>query len=491
MNKQILSKYGLTLCFIYLLSNTYGQITSITQERITIEALFDTLTNKTAIDIAYDVNAVPHDSVVKVNYHNKHALLIVQDVLQLNAVDIKYLDGQIIISKKIPEAGPSRNIVIRGTVYDQTNKKNLPLVNIAVINKPLGSITNSEGQFEIKLPRPYSGEQLAFSFLGYSTNFITVPPADTIINIPLSPTTVQLSEVEITYKNPQHIIDLLIRNHNSNYFEQQALLEGFFRETIRQDEVYVQVSEAIINIIKPGYRNPASLERVRFIKGRKKNDLRSMDFIDFKLEGGPFQFSRIDIARYQDFYQADRSLYKYTYDGIDILNDEIVYKVKFKPIHDNGDLLYNGTLYIHSQNFALVRSEFKLTNKALKSSGKTLIRKASKKIKVKPLDAVYYIDYRLFNNKWILNRVKGEIVLRINDKNQKINSLFTATSELLISHCEINEKYKLKPSETYKSRYILADQIKETDEEFWKDYNIIRPDDELEKVFKKTKVVSK
>jgi hypothetical protein len=258
-----------------------------------------------------------------------------------------------------------------------------------------------------------------------------------------------------------------------------------------RDGQYVQVSEAIIEIIKPSYLNPSNLERVRFIKGRKKNDLHAMDFINFKLEGGPFQFSRIDIARYQDFFQEEKALYKYSYDGLDILNDEVVYKVKFRPLNDNGDLLYNGTMFIHSESFALVRSEFKLTGKALKTSGKTLIRKASRKIKVKPLDASYYIDYRLWENKWILNRIKGEIVIRINDKNQKINSEFTATTELLISDCEENEKYKLKPADLYKSKYVLADQISETDEEFWKDYNIIRPDDELEKVFKKTKVVSK
>ena len=233
------------------------------------------------------------------------------------------------------------------------------------------------------------------------------------------------------------------------------------------------------------------MERVKFIKGRKKNDLQSMDFIDFKLEGGPFQFSRVDIARYQDFYSPDNYLYKYSYDGIDVLNDELVYKVKFRPVEDNGNLLYNGILYIHSESFALVRSEFELTNRALRSSGKSLIRKASRKVKVKPLKASYYIDYRMFDNKWILNRIEGEIVVRINDKKQKINSVFSAVTELLISDCEKNNKFKLKPSELYKSKYVLAEHIKENDEQFWKNYNIIRPDQALEMVFKKTKVVSK
>lgn len=491
MNKHLYCKYLILLYFICLSHITNAQIISFEQQNITIEALFDSLTIKTDIDIAYDVNAFNSDSVVNANYQDKHALLIVQEVLGKNAVDISYSNGQIIISKQIIRPSSPKAIRLTGTVYNQPDSTFLSLVNISVNGKPLGTITNSEGLYEFKLPLNYADEQLAFSFLGYHTTLKSIPESDSVINVYLEPSSVKLDEVEITYKDPNVIIEQLKLNHDENYFLQQTVLEGFFRESIKQDGEYVQVSEAIIKIIKPGYLNPSNMERVKFIKGRKKNDLQSMDFIDFKLEGGPFQFSRVDIARYQDFYSPDNYLYKYSYDGIDVLNDELVYKVKFRPVEDNGNLLYNGILYIHSESFALVRSEFELTNRALRSSGKSLIRKASRKVKVKPLKASYYIDYRMFDDKWILNRIEGEIVVRINDKKQKINSVFSAVTELLISDCEKNNKFKLKPSELYKSKYVLAEHIKENDEQFWKNYNIIRPDQALEMVFKKTKVVSK
>jgi hypothetical protein len=486
MNKLLTSKYVFLIYFFCLLIDSNAQVTSFKQEDISIEALFDSLTDITSIDIAYDVDAIPYDSIINANFEHKHALQIVQEVLVHQNVDISYLNGQIIISKTLNAAKQNeKSIRLTGTVYDQSNGAKLPLVNVTVTGKPLGSITNNQGQYEFKLPPKYAGEQLAFSFLGYHTSYFNVPQKDSLLNIELQPTSIQLNEIEVTYKDPLKIIEELQSHHTDNYINQQCLLDGFFRESIKQDNVYVQVSEAIIQIIKPSYLNPSNLERVKFIKGRKKNDLQSMDFIDFKLEGGPFQFSRVDIARYQDFFPAENNLYKYEYDGIDVLDEEIVYKIKFRPFVDNGDLLYKGTLYIHADSYALVRSEFELTNRALRSSGRSLIRKASRKIKVKPMKASYFIDYRKLNNKWILNRIKGEIVVKINDKRHKINSEFSATTELLISDCEINGKYKLKPSELYKSRFVLADQIKETDEQFWKNYNIIRPDESLEKVFKK------
>ncbi|TRX66478.1 carboxypeptidase-like regulatory domain-containing protein [Carboxylicivirga sp. M1479] len=492
MNKCIISKY----CFIfYLLCFTpiiQGQITSIHQQNISLEALFDTLTNKTDIDIAYDVSAIPQDSIISVSADNQHALQIVQNVLSKVAVDITYTNGQIIISRYIVQKKEaSKTLLIKGRVCDAEGGSPLPLVNVAFINKPMGSITNSEGQFELKVPNNYIGEKIGFSFLGYHSTQITIADADTLLEIDLKPTTIKLNEVEISYKKPDDIIQQLRYHHHQNYFNQQNILESFFRESIKQDDQYVQVSEAIIEIVKPSYITPSNLERVRFIKGRKKNDLQSMDFVDFKLEGGPFQFSRVDIARYQDFYKENNSTYKYQYDGIDVLNDEIVYKVRFRPINDDGNLVYQGILYVHSESFALVRAEFQLTKKALRISGRALIRKASRKIKAKPIKASYFIDYRQYEDKWLLNRIHGHIVIHINDKRHKIDSEFSAVTELLVSSFELNSKYKLKPSELYKSKYVLADEIKVTDEEFWKDYNIIRPDEALENVFKQSKVVSK
>ncbi|MCG8580796.1 MAG: carboxypeptidase-like regulatory domain-containing protein [Bacteroidales bacterium] len=486
MNKPSISKLTFLVYFFCLFINARGQVTSFKQQGISIEALFDSLTNITSIDIAYDVNAIPHDSIINANFENKHALQIVQEVLVHQNIDISYLNGQIVISRTLETAEhKEKSIRLTGTVFDQTDSTALPLVNVTVTGKPLGSITNNEGQYEFKLPPDYAGEQLAFSFLGYHTSYYDVPARDSLLNVELEPTSIQLNEIEVSYKDPLRIIEQLQIHHSDNYLNEQCVLEGFFRESIQQNGAYVQVSEAIIKIIKPAYSNPSSLERVKFIKGRKKNDLQTMDFVDFKLEGGPFQFSRVDIARYKDFFAEENEIYKYSYDGIDVLDDEIVYKVKFRPFVDTGDLLYHGVLYIHAESYALVRSEFHLTNRALRSSGKALIRKASRKIKVKPMKASYYIDYRKLQDKWILNRIKGEILVKINAKRHGINSEFTATTELLISDCEVNGKYRLKPSELYKSRFVLADQIKETDEQFWKNYNIIRPDESLEKVFKK------
>ena len=485
-------RYTFILCFFLCLSSELSaQLVTANYRNIQLSAFLDSLTRKSEIDIAYDVNAIPVDSLLNLDFHRCHPLEMVKQVLSKCHVDIAFINEQIIISELYVSKKESVPIKIEGHVVDAEDGLPMPLVNVSIKHQSLGTITNSQGAFEFKIPHTFKDSTLVFSFLGYHTSQVIIPESDSILNVVLEPSTVKLEEIEVAYKDPKEIITILKNNHGQNYWNKQALLSGFFRESIRQDGRYVQVSEAIVEIVKPSYDKPSNMERVKFIKGRKKHDLQSMDLVDFKLEGGPFQFSRVDIARYHDFFPKDNTLYKYAYDGIDVLNEALVYKVSFKPYNDNGELLYSGILFIDAESFALVRAEFSLTRKALKMSGRSLIRKSSRKLKVKPLKANYYIDYRNYQGRWILNRIDGEIEVRINDKRNKVNSVFSAVTELLISDWKVEEKVKMKTSDLFKSNYVLADQIEETDASFWEDYNIIRPDEELERVFKKTKVVSK
>ena len=249
----------------------------------------------------------------------------------------------------------------------------------------------------------------------------------------------------------------------------------------------MNVSEAVLQILKYSYIQPFKLEHVKFIKGRKYRDVEKMQSVNFRIEGGPFHFSRIDIARYMDFFPADdaEKVYEYKLEGLDFEYDRMVYLVSFEPIVDDGDLLYKGVLRIDTETYALISAAFELTKNSLRRSKKYLIRKESGKIKAKPYYAKYSINYRPYENKWVLNKIIGELKVYINDKKNGEKSMFTAVSELLMSDFKSAGNFKFKPSELYKSKYILTDKIKKYDPEFWENYNVIKPDENIEKVFKK------
>jgi len=460
---------------------------SLDNENIKLSQLIDTIRAKSNLKIAYDVNSVPFDSLITIHAIDKDPVIILEELLAGSAVEILHQGNQIVIRDKTIHL--KSYIELAGFVVNSKGEP-LPMVNISFKNRPLGSVTNDAGEFEIKVPVSYFVDTLFFSSLGYETVGIPVFSNDTAIEVTLNETSVSLPEVTIKYKDVDEIVKLFMENQKYNYFENSTLFTAFFRETIKQDDRYVNVSEAVLQILKYSYNEPFKLEHVKFVKGRKYKDVEEMQCVNFRIEGGPFYFSRIDIARYKDFFPVENMshIYKYKLAGLDYEYDRLVYLVSFVPIEDDGDLLYKGVLRIDTESFALLSAQFELTKNSLRHSRKYLIRKESGKLKAKPYYARYSISYRPYKDRWVLNKLVGELKVYINDKKSRSKSMFTAVTEMLMSDFENAGKIKFKTSETYKSKYILTDNIKSYDPEFWKDYNVIKPDEDIENVFKRPKV---
>lgn len=125
-----------------------------------------------------------------------------------------------------------------------------------------------------------------------------------------------------------------------------------------------------------------------------------------------------------------------------------------------------------------------MTRQTLKESRKYLIRKDSHNVKASPYFAIYHIDYRPFQDKWVLNRVKGEIKVKIKDKIQHFSSDFEAITEMMITDFRPVDGERLKYSQSFKPDYVLSEHIETFDPMFWNDYNVIKPNDDLNKVIK-------
>lgn len=74
------------------------------------------------------------------------------------------------------------------------------------------------------------------------------------------------------------------------------------------------------------------------------------------------------------------------------------------------------------------------------------------------------------------------------DKRNKTRSEYQASADLLITNAQQGKDQRIRYSEAYKINYVLADQIVGYDPMFWKDYNVIHPEEELIKIFKSTPV---
>jgi hypothetical protein len=461
---------------------------TLKMESVLVRAFVDTLAVKLGVGLSYDADALPLDSVVSVNWSQTSVKNGLYDMFGRDRIEVASLPNLIVIGKAqdLGKVEQQAHIVVSGSVRDLSTNEPLPAVNVCLANNALGTITNNEGDFLFRLPTAMIGHEVHFSMVGYAATSVIVPSTDSVCAVFMVSTQYNLPEVKVRSISADAVIAGVLAMRDENYLQSTVALTGFFRETVQQNDRYVQASEAVVEIYKPPYAENLKTEKVRFIKGRKNQHLERPNAVQLRLQGGPYYFSRLDVMRYLDFLPNQQSdpLYKYRYAGTAWLNNQALVRIAFEPITDDGELLYRGEFLVDDQSFTVVRVQFEMTPKTLRESRKYLIKKESRNYKALPYYATYVVDYRLFKGRWILNSVKGEVKIRVKDKQNKIDADFCATTEMLIVDLRPIDGEKLKYAETFKPDYVLADKIKGDDADFWRNFNIIKPNEELEKVFK-------
>lgn len=90
----------------------------------------------------------------------------------------------------------------KGNLKDKTTKEPLAYVNIGVVGKNIGTVSDMNGDFEIKLPEANNNDTLKMSMIGYESLTFIVSDFKKIISktpeIVLVPKTMELKEVVIS-----------------------------------------------------------------------------------------------------------------------------------------------------------------------------------------------------------------------------------------------------------------------------------------------------
>ena len=91
-------------------------------------------------------------------------------------------------------AFPQSNIVLEGLVVDSISYDKLQYVSIMVLNKALGTSSNSDGTFSLNIPKEFAKDTLVFSHLGYYPLKVPISKLNYSI-IKLSPNSIDLKEI--------------------------------------------------------------------------------------------------------------------------------------------------------------------------------------------------------------------------------------------------------------------------------------------------------
>ncbi len=378
----------------------------------------------------------------------------------------------------------------KGEVLDAKSKKPLVFATLTVAGSNISTITNTEGQFALKVSDDIIEGNVVVSFLGYKTRIIPVKKlSERNSQILLSVSVTALAEVNVSIpKDAKLLVQETLEKKGENYFDDPTLMTAFYRETIKKRKKNVSLSEAVVNIYKSSYASSRK-DAVELYKARKSTDYNKLDTVALKLQGGPFNTLFVDLIKYPEYIFNEESIdaYDFSFDRSIRVNERLIYIISFKQQEGVSDQLYQGKLYIDAENKILTSAIYSLNITDKDAASKLFVRRKPRNAKVWPTQVAYRVDYREKNGRWYYGYSNVLLEFKVNWDKKLFNSVYSMACEMAITDWKKNTTSKLpKYKDRMKSSIILNDEaIGFADPDFWGEYNIIEPEKSIESAIKK------
>ncbi|MGI4863974.1 MAG: carboxypeptidase-like regulatory domain-containing protein [Janthinobacterium lividum] len=295
--------------------------------------------------------------------------------------------------------------VLRGLVLDADTHQPIPNAQVGIAGNKLGTSTNPEGRFALRVPAAYAGTELEVALLGYRRYVRPLPPLpgpELRVELKISPASLGTVAVSSSVTS---IIKEAVARIPRNYPTRTTHLTGFFRES--DDNVtsheYYYLGEALLLVQKAPYQHPHDDGQVKILEIRKV-DLRlnrpggSGSLVPLNWIAGSFIPHRFDFVHNRpEFLRASHFKdYQYRLTPQTSFQGRPVYVIAFGPRPGTDRADFAGQLYIDEQSYAFLGASWHRTPSGIRREG-VLLFEASER--------TYLVDYQRYAGRWYLKSV--------------------------------------------------------------------------------------
>ena len=384
--------------------------------------------------------------------------------------------------------GSDSYFTVTGKLKDAKTNEKIIYANISVPGTAIGTVSNSEGEFILKIDKSLNIDVFEVAHLSYATAKFKISEAlSKEKTFYLEPKILMLSEITIVPTDARSVVESALSNIRKNYSDVPNMMKGFYRETIRQRRDYLSISEAVVDIYKAPYQSMQS-DQVKIYKGRKGTNVKKADTLMVQLQGGPNVAMLLDIVKNTDLSIALDNLDNYHFEFAPMvnINDKPNWVINFSPNSSNEEPLYYGKLYISQEKMAITRAEFSLDLKDADKASRVFVLKKPMGLIFMPTSTSYLVTYKEQNNKLYLNYVRVDLKFRCDWKKRLFKNYYTVMSEVAITDRHEDNITKFASKEVFKPSMVFADKVENfSDPNFWGNSNIIEPEESIENAIKK------
>lgn len=375
----------------------------------------------------------------------------------------------------------------QGIVRDAESRE--PLVGVHVIGfasngkDQIGTATNIEGAFVL-----HAGQRLdsvRFSCIGYHSLTLPASRLHSPIDVTLTPSVTALQRIEVRPPSPTQLLRDAVRAIPRNCALPPFQVRGFYRETIRSNNTYYSVAEAIFEsqIISAQDDEHAML---KLVQGRRSETVKSTRiFEDYHPGGGPNYLMRhvLENSTPEFLQEENFSDYDYRIDSITSYDGEDVYQIHFDQRDNIKKNLFAGTIYLIASSLAFLEIEYALSDKGIEYR-KNLT--GTDKVMADLLGIDYTVlrkstrySYGKMNNQWQLHHAQLTMDIDFRQPRKGIDERFTLQAEMLSLLQQPGPLAPFAKNDVWRNNQLVKNLPGEFDEQFWGSENIIRPEKSL------------
>lgn len=366
----------------------------------------------------------------------------------------------------------STQLKISGYVLADDTGQPLAFARLSIGGNEVGTLSNEQGQFVLKIPERFIYDSLTISYLGYQTRIIALREIEKdTITIRLSNQDMTLEPVVILSISPEDTLKKAWRLRGFNYETRPTLLRGYYREEMEDDPASIQFlfAEGVLELYKSPYHK-SQPDRVRVLKGRQKKlpnayATRDTQFILPHITQGPHLGLLLDVMKAEDSFVRKelQKLYRYDFQEVTYLNNRLTYVFTFRPKEKFLDYaFFQGKVFIDMENLAIVRATFAYTERGI-----ILYNRTSEKLKLKNRE--FEVNYMEYHGKWYLQdaRVMNHYIFPPLARTLYSSHTFL-TTEIINDQVEgfpVNQSLGLNEA--------FVETVEILDENFWEEYNVV------------------
>lgn len=476
---------------------------TIVFEEITADSAIHLLEQKINYNFTYNSNFVDSENKINVQFNSIPLVDILNSLITKDHIYYKIIGGQLVIyeqflqdsiQEEIAIKKPDVYITVEGKIFDLKSKQPLPFANIGILNKSVGTVSNEDGKFLLKVHENLIHDTLVFNYLGYLSKAIPIDQITESIEVGLNQQAISLQEVIIRSSNPKTLVGKAIDRKMDNYPRQPFMIRSFYRESLKRDKKFMSYTEGLLDVYKSSYGPTIYTDQARLIKKRRYTNVSQYDTVMFRLKGGIQSSLALDLIKNPLEFMRIETLDNYSYHLSDIIvhNGKLVYLIDFHEKKSINDLLYSGTLYIDISTLAIVKINFGISSSSLKNAKRSFIVRSSPGINARPVTVNYEINYREIKGKYYVNHIRGELKLKVKKRGKMMTSVFETSFEMISTDIDTINIQHFAAREKTRGNMVFSDWDEGYAKDFWENENFIIPEDDLAKAlsrFKETELV--